>query len=148
MRFFKNRSAGHHYFFINELEAGIVLSGTEIKSIRAGKVSFKDSYARIDEGELWLVNLHISPYDKGNIYNHDPERKRKLLMKKHEIRRLQKKMEEQGLTLVPKELYINDKGLCKVNIALAKGKKVYDKREDIQKKDLIRERERKEKNPY
>jgi SsrA-binding protein len=145
MRTFRNRIAGHHYFFISEFEAGIVLTGTEIKSIRAGKVSFKDSYAAIIDGEVWLLNLHISPYDKGNIYNHDPERRRKLLLKRHEIRRLSKKTEEQGLTLVPKEIYINEEGLCKVNIALAKGKKVYDKREDIQKKDLARERERKEK---
>lgn len=145
MRVFTNRSARHNYFFLDEIEAGIALVGTEIKSIRAGKVNFKDSYARIDKGEVWLYNLHISPYEKGNIYNHEPERKRKLLLKRHEIRRLTKKTEEQGLTLIPKDLYINDEGLCKVTLVLAKGKKQYDKREDIQKRDLERDAERRNK---
>ncbi len=145
MRVFTNRAARHNYFFLDEIEAGIVLVGTEIKSIRMGKVNFKDSYARVENGEVWLYNLHISPYDKGNVFNHDPERKRKLLLNRHEIRRLTKKTEEQGLTLIPKEIYINDEGLCKVMLVIAKGKKRYDKREDIQKRDLERESDRKSK---
>lgn len=148
MKLFKNRSAAHNYFFLSELETGIVLKGTEIKSIRAGKVSFKDSYAGIVNGEVWLYNLHISPYDKGNIYNHEPERKRKLLLNKNEIRKLTKKVEEQGFTLIPKEIYINDDGICKVSLAVAKGKKMFDKREDIQKKDLQREQERRDKTRH
>ena len=145
MRVFTNRAAKHNYFFLDEFEAGIALVGREIKSIRAGKVSFKDSYARVENGEVWLFSLHISPYEKGNIYNHDPERKRKLLLNRHEIRRLTKKTEEQGLTLIPKDLYINDEGLCKLTIVLAKGKKQYDKRDDIQKRDIEREAERRSK---
>ncbi|MBW6515298.1 MAG: SsrA-binding protein SmpB [Candidatus Cloacimonetes bacterium] len=145
MRLFTNRAAKHNYFFLNEFEAGIVLVGTEIKSIRAGKINFKDSFARVEKGEVWLYNLHISPYEKGNIFNHDPERKRKLLLNKSEIRRLSKKTEEQGLTLIPKDIFINEKGLCKVTIVLAKGKKQYDKREDIQKRDLEREIDRRKK---
>lgn len=145
MRVFTNRGAKHNYFFVSEFEAGIVLVGTEIKSIREGKVNFKDSFARVEKGEVWLYNLHISPYDKGNIFNHDPERKRKLLLNNSEIRRLSKKTEEQGLTLIPKDIFINDKGLCKVTIVLAKGKKQYDKRDDIQKRDLERENDRRKK---
>lgn len=143
MQTFVNRKAAHAYFFVQEYEAGIVLSGTEIKSIRAGKLNFKDSYARIDNREVWLYNLHISPYEKGNIFNHDPERKRKLLLNKREIKKIHKKVEEQGFTLIPKEVYINENGLCKVLIAVAKGKKLFDKREDIQKKDLEMEAKRK-----
>ncbi len=145
MRVFTNRVARHNYFFLQEFETGIVLVGTEIKSIRAGKINFKDSYARVENGEVWLYNLHISPYDKGNIFNHEPERKRKLLLNRSEIRRLTKKTEEQGLTLIPKEIIINENGLCKVILVLAKGKKQYDKREDIQKRDLERETDRKKK---
>ncbi len=148
MKTFRNRVAAYHYFFLEELEAGIILQGTEIKSIRAGRINFKDSYARIESGEVWLYKLHISHYEKGNIYNHDPERKRKLLLNKREIKKLTKKVEGQGVTIVPKEIYINDKGLCKVVIAVAKGKKLFDKRETIQKKDLAREQERKEKHRY
>ncbi len=145
MRVFTNRAAKHNYFFLDEIEAGIALAGTEIKSVRAGKLSFKDSYARVENGEVWLFNLHISPYEKGNIFNHDPERKRKLLLNNHEIRRLAKKTEEQGQTLIPKEIYINDEGLCKVMLALGKGKKRFDKREDILKRDLEREADRRRK---
>lgn len=144
MKLFRNRAASHNFFFVDELETGIVLKGTEIKSIRAGKINFKDSYARIEKGEVWLYHLHISPYEKGNIFNHNPERKRKLLLNKREIKKLSKKVEEQGFTLVPKELYINDEGRCKLTLAVAKGKKLYDKREDIKKKDIEREHKRKE----
>ena len=146
MKTFINRSAKHDYFFEEVIEAGIVLVGTEIKSIRKGNLNFKDSFAKIEKGEVWLYNLHISHYDKGNIYNHAPERKRKLLLNKREIRKLAKKTEEQGYTLVPRDIYINDEGLCKVSLALAKGKKLYDKREDIQKRDLQREEERSRKH--
>jgi len=146
MKSIKNRKAEHNYYIIQSVEAGIVLTGTEIKSIRAGRVNFKDSYARIEEGECWLMNLHISPWEKASYFNHDPERKRKLLLKKHEIKRLKTKVDEQGMTLVPLELYITETGKCKVLLALAKGKHTYDKKESLQKKDLERERERDDKS--
>ena len=131
----KNRKASHEYFFLEEYEAGIALKGTEIKSIRAGKVNFKDSYAKIENDGMWLYNLHISPYEHAAHFNHDPERKRKLLLTKREIHKLKKKVEEQGYTLIPKNLYINKKGLAKLTLALSKGKKDYDKRDSIKKKD-------------
>ena len=142
---FTNRKAQHDYFFVQEIEAGIVLKGTEIKSIRLGKVNFKDSYARIDDGEVWLYNLHISPYEKTTYFNHEPTRKRKLLLHKSEIKRLKIKVDQDGMTLVPKAIFINENSKCKVMLALAKGKKSYDKRDTIQAKDLKRETERKEK---
>ena len=142
---FKNRKASFDFFFVQEIEAGIVLKGTEIKSIRLGKINFKDSYARIDDGEVWLYNLHISPYEKTTYFNHEPTRKRKLLLHKREIRRLKNKVEQDGMTLVPKSVYINENSKCKVLLALAKGKKNYDKRESIQEKDIKRDNERKEK---
>lgn len=138
----KNRRALHEYFVIQKFEAGIALVGSEIKSIRAGKVNFKDSYARVTNGECWLLNLHISPFEKSTHFSPDPTRKRKLLLHKHEIRRLRAKTEEQGMTIVPLEIFINEKGLCKVTIALVKGKKTYDKRESLQRKDLERDRDR------
>lgn len=138
----KNRRALHDYFVIQTFEAGIVLVGSEIKSIRAGRVNFRDSYARVLNGECWLINLHISPWEKASHFNHDPDRKRKLLLHKYEIRRLRAKVEEQGMTIVPLEIAINENGLCKVTIALVKGKKTYDKRQTIRDKDLERERER------
>ena len=131
----KNRKASHEYFFLEEYEAGIVLKGTEIKSIRAGKVNFKDSYAKVENDGMWLYNLHISPYEHATYFNHDPVRKRKLLLTKREINKLRKKVEEQGYTLIPKNLYINKKGLAKLTLALSKGKKDYDKRDSIKKKD-------------
>jgi SsrA-binding protein len=138
----RNRRALHDYYVIQKFEAGIVLVGSEIKSIRAGKVNFRDSYARVQDGECWLINLHISPWEKASHFNHDPGRKRKLLLHKYEIRRLRIKTEEQGMTIVPLEISINENGLCKATIALCKGKKTYDKREALQKKDLERERAR------
>ncbi len=135
MRVFKNRKARHEYFFIDKFEAGIVLQGSEIKSIREGKVSFKDSYAKIINGEVWLYNLHISPYRQASYFNHEPERPRKLLLTKREIKKLSKKVEEEGYTLIPAELYITKRGLAKIQLVLAKGKKNYDKREDIKKRD-------------
>ena len=141
MKSIKNRRSQHEYYSIQTLEAGIVLKGTEIKSIRAGKVNFKDSYAKIEDGECWLHNLHISPWEKAAYFNHEAERKRKLLLHKHEIKRLRSKVEEQGMTLIPLELLINEGGLCKVILALAKGKKEYDKRDAMRKKDLERNQE-------
>ncbi len=145
MKSIKNKRALHEYFVIQKYEAGIALKGTEIKSIRAGMINFKDSFAKIENGECWLHNLHISPWEKGSYFNHEAERKRKLLLHKSEINRLRTKVDEQGMTLVPLELYINDDGKCKVSLALAKGKKFFDKRETLQKKDLEREKAREEK---
>ncbi len=145
MKIFKNRKASHNFFFIDEYEVGIVLKGTEIKSIRAGKINFKDSFAKLENAEIWLYNLHIGSYEHGNIYNHEPERKRKLLLNKREIRKLKKQVEERGFTLVPKNLYINDNNLAKITLAVAKGKKKYDKRDDIKNKDALRDAKRNEK---
>ena len=146
MKVFKNRKARHNYFFVQELEAGIVLQGSEIKSIREGKLSFKDSYAVIEAGEVWLHSLHISPYKYDSVFAPDPERKRKLLLNRREIKKIKNQMDEKGMTLIPVEIYINDKGLAKVKIALAKGKRQYDKREDIKKKDVMRDMQRSMKN--
>ena len=146
MKVFKNRKARHNYFFIQELEAGIVLQGSEIKSIREGKLSFKDSYAGVEAGEVWLHSLHISPYKYDSVFAPDPERKRKLLLNRREIKKIKNQMDEKGMTLIPVEIYINDKGLAKIKIALAKGKRQYDKREDIKKKDIMRDIQRSMKN--
>ena len=132
-----NRKARHDFFVEDTLEAGIVLTGTEVKSIRQGKLNLKDSYASIDSGEIYLNNMHISPYEQGNIYNVDPVRKRKLLLHKREIRKLNQELTLKGLTLVPLSVYLKD-GKVKVEIATAKGKKLYDKRDDIAKKDAER----------
>jgi len=137
-----NKRALFEYYIIQKVEAGIALTGSEIKSIRAGKINFKDSYAKISEGECFLMNFHISPWEKASFFNHEAERPRRLLLHKSEIRRLKTKVDEQGMTLIPLDIYINDKGKCKLTIALAKGKKVYDKRDTLQKKDLEREKER------
>ena len=142
MKIFKNRKARHNYFFIQELEAGIALKGSEIKSIRVGKLSFKDSFASVEAGEVWLYNLHISPYKYDSNFALDPERKRKLLLNRREIKKIKGQFDEKGVTLIPSEVYINDKGLAKVKLALAKGKRQYDKREDIKKKDIMRDMER------
>lgn len=144
-----NRKARHEYLFIETYEAGIVLKGTEIKSVRQGKVSFTDSFASIDKnGEVWLLNLHISPYEKTTYFNHDAKRPRKLLLNRREIKKINAKIIEGGMTLIPVSMYINDKSLCKVEIALAKGKKNYDKREDMQKKDQQRDLDRAKKMTF
>lgn len=132
-----NRKARHEYFIEDTIEAGLVLTGTEVKSIRQGKVNVKESYASIDGGEVFINNMHISPYEQGNIYNVDPIRKRKLLLHKREIRKLMVAITQKGYTLVPLSVYIKD-GLVKVELATARGKKLYDKREDIAKKDAER----------
>ena len=136
-----NRKAKHEYIFLQTYEAGIVLQGTEVKSLREGKINFADSYASVRKNEVWLISMHISPYKQGNIYNHEPVRDRKLLLHKREIRKLTAQINEKGLTLIPYRLYFK-KGKVKVELALAKGKKTYDKREDIKKRDLKREEER------
>jgi SsrA-binding protein len=136
-----NRKARHEYSILQTFEAGIVLVGTEVKSLRQGKANLVDSYGKLIDGEVWLINLHISEYSQGNINNHDPRRERKLLLNRSEIRKLIGKTKEKGLTLVPLRLYFKN-GIAKVELALAKGKKVYDKRKDIAKKDFQREQER------
>lgn len=130
-----NRKAYHDFHIDEKFEAGIALSGTEVKSLREGKANLKDSFARIRDGELFLVNVHISPYSCGNIYNHEPKRDRKLLMHKREINRLYGKVRERGYTLVPLSLYFNEKNRVKVEFGLAKGKTSFDKREDIKRRD-------------
>ena len=132
-----NRKARYEYFIEETIEAGLVLTGTEVKSIRQGKLNIKDSYASIEQGEVFINNLHISPYEQGNIYNVDPLRKRKLLLHRREIRKLMVAITQKGYTLVPLSVYIKD-GLVKVELATAKGKKLYDKRDDIAKKDAER----------
>ncbi len=134
-----NRKARHDYAIIETVEAGIVLTGTEVKSLRAGGAHLKDSYASIEDGELFLFASHISPYKQGNRFNHEPERTRKLLMHAKEIRRLIGKTREKGLTLIPLKLYFNDAGKVKVEIGLAKGKRLYDKRRSIAEKDAKRD---------
>ena len=129
----ENRKARHDYFIEETMEAGIVLQGTEVKSIRLGRVNLKDSFARVENGEVFLYGMHISPYEQGNRFNHDPLRPRKLLLHKREIRRLLGKTREEGYTLVPTRLYFT-KGKCKIELALAKGKKRYDKRESYAKR--------------
>ena len=136
-----NKKAYHDYFIEEKYECGIVLHGTEVKSLRLGKCSIKESFIRIENGEVFAYCIHISPYEKGNIFNKDPMRVKKLLMHKQEIRKLIGKLTEQGYTLVPLQVYFKD-GRAKVEIGLAKGKKLYDKREAIAKKDMRREHER------
>ncbi len=136
-----NKKAFHDYFIEDKYEAGISLAGTEVKSLRMGKCSVKESFIRIENGEVIIYGMHISPYEKGNIFNKDPLRPRKLLMHKYEINKMQQKIAEKGYTLVPVEVYLKG-SLVKVEIALARGKKLYDKRQDIAKKDMRRESER------
>jgi SsrA-binding protein len=135
----KNRKAKRNYQILQTLEAGIVLTGNEIKSVRAARINFLDSYAKIENDEVWLYNLHISPYNKGSYQEDKPDRKRKLLLKKHEIARLERQLQQHGFTLVPLRLYINEKGLAKVELSLAKGRKKYEKREKIKERDMKRE---------
>jgi len=137
----QNRKARHDYFIEDTYEAGIVLSGTEVKSIRQGKVNLKDSYAGIHNGEVYLYGMHISPYEKGNIFNRDPLRDRKLLLNRSEINKLIGYTQQQGYSLVPLQIYLR-KGLVKVELAIAKGKKLYDKRHDIAARDAKREMDR------
>ena len=136
-----NKKAYHDYFIEETYEAGIALHGTEVKSLRMGKCSIKESFVRIENEEVYIYGMHISPYEKGNIFNRDPLRVKKLLLQKSEIRKMKGKIAEKGYTLVPLKVYFN-RSLVKVEIGLAKGKKLYDKRQDIAKKDQRREAER------
>ena len=136
-----NKKAYHDYFIEETYEAGIALHGTEVKSLRMGKCSIKESFVRIENEEVYIYGMHISPYEKGNIFNRDPLRVKKLLLHKSEIRKMKCKIAEKGYTLVPLKVYFN-RSLVKVEIGLAKGKKLYDKRQDIAKKDQRREAER------
>jgi len=137
-----NRKAYHDYFIDETYEAGIVLTGTEIKSVRAGRVNLRDSYVRVKDGELWLIDTHIAPYEQAGRGGHEPKRPRKLLMHRREINRLQGKAQEKGYTIVPLRFYLKDNKWAKVEIALARGKKLYDKRQAIRKRDAQREVER------
>ena len=136
-----NKKAYHDYFIDETYEAGIALHGTEVKSMRMGKCSIKESFIRIENGEVFVYGMHVSPYEKGNIFNKDPMRIKKLLMHKYEINKLQGKIKEKGYTLVPLQVYFKD-GKVKVEVGLARGKKLYDKRDDIARKDQKREAEK------
>jgi SsrA-binding protein len=131
----RNKRARHDYHILETWEAGVVLSGTEVKSLRQGKANLTDAYATVRDGEVFLLNLHISPYEQGNQFNHDPTRTRKLLLHRKEIRRLIGGVERQGLTLVPLELFFNPRGKAKITIALAKGKKLHDRRADERRRE-------------
>ncbi len=139
----KNKKAGFEYFLLEKLTAGIVLTGTEIKSIRAGKATINDAYCSFNGEELWILNMHITEYDFGNIYNHNPRRERKLLLTRRELKKLRTKNVEKGVTIIPVLLFIDDNGLAKLEIALAKGKKLYDKRDSIKDRDVKRDNDRK-----
>lgn len=141
-----NKKARHDYFFEDTYEAGIVLTGTEIKSVRAGGVNLRDSFAKVEKGEIWVYNMHISPYEQGNRYNPDPMRPKKLLLNRQEIRRMEQAVTQKGLTLVPVKLYLNNRGRAKLQLAVARGKKLYDKRADLAKKDAARDMDRSRKN--
>ena len=137
-----NRKARHDYFIDETYEAGIALTGTEIKSARAGRVNLRDSYVQVKSGELWLIDTHIAPYKQAGHTGHEPKRPRKLLMQRREINRLQGKVQEKGYTIVPLRFYLKNNKWAKVEIALARGKKLYDKRQAIRKRDAQREMER------
>ena len=141
-----NRKAFHDFHIFDKYVAGIVLTGTEIKSIRKGMLNLKDSFAKIEDNEVFLYNMHISPYEQGNRYNHVPDRKRKLLLNKQEILKMLGKIKKEGYTIIPLELFIAENGFAKLEIALAKGKKLYDKRDDITKKTQNRDIQRAIKN--
>ncbi len=141
-----NKKARHDYFIEEEYEAGIVLTGTEIKSIRAGGVNLRDSFAKVENSEVFVYNMHISPYEKGNRFNTDPMRPKKLLLHKKEIRKLIGYISRDGLTLVPLDVYLDRRGRAKMTLAVARGKKLYDKREDLAKRDAERDMDRRVKN--
>jgi len=138
----ENRKARHDYEILETYEAGIALKGTEVKSVRAGKVDFTGAYARFENGELWLEDLYIAPYEKGSYSNHEPRRPRKLLLHRHELNKLRGRVEQKGLTLVPLKIYFNDRGYAKVLLALARGKRDYQKKQDDKKRAVEREMEK------
>jgi SsrA-binding protein len=137
-----NKSARHDYFLLEVIEAGLVLTGTEIKSLRQGKVSLGESYVRVMDGELMIIGMNIKPYEQGNRFNVDPMRTRKLLVHKKEIQSLYAEIKREGLTIVPLSIYLNDRGIAKMEIALAKGKKLYDKRATLAERDVERNMQR------
>jgi SsrA-binding protein len=137
-----NRRARHEYAITDTFEAGIVLTGTEIKSIRVGKVNLADAYARVERGEAWLIGAHIAPYEAGNRWNHEPRRDRKLLLHRSEIDQLMGRASAKGLTVVPLRLYLNDRGRAKIELGLARGKQLHDKRRSIAEREMRREVER------
>ncbi|HEN0323818.1 TPA: SsrA-binding protein SmpB [Streptococcus agalactiae] len=141
----QNKKVHHDYTIVETIEAGIVLTGTEIKSVRAARITLKDGYAQIKNGEAWLINVHITPYDQGNIWNQDPDRTRKLLLKKREIEKISNELKGTGMTLVPLKVYLKD-GFAKVLLGLAKGKHDYDKRESIKRREQNRDIARQLKN--
>jgi len=143
----RNRRAFHDYAIDEKIECGIELVGSEVKSIRGGMIAFADSYARIRDGQLWLAGLRISPYDQASIFNHEPDRERRLLAHKMEIRRLKRRLDEKGYTLIPLQIYFKG-GLVKIELGLAKGKREYDKRQTIKKRDQTREAEREARERY
>jgi SsrA-binding protein len=136
-----NRKASHEYFLMERLEAGIVLQGSEIKSIRAGQISLAEAYVEVGDREAWLIDAHIAPYEQASIFNHEPRRPRKLLLHRKEINRLWDQVRQKGVTIIPLRVYLKE-GRAKIEIAVAKGKKLYDKRETIAKRDMQREIER------
>lgn len=138
----RNKKASFEFSFLEKFVAGLVLTGTEIKSLRLGKANITEGYCVFEKDELWLRNAQIEEYAKATYYNHNPKRDRKLLLSRHELRKLQNNLKDQGLTIIPLRLFINEKGLAKLEIALAKGKKLFDKRDDIKKRDLQRETDR------
>ena len=138
----KNKRAGFEYQFLDTYVAGVMLTGTEIKSIRMGNVNINDGYCFFNNGELWIKSLHISTYKEGTHFNQDPLRERKLLLKKQELSKLETKSQEKGLTIIPIRLFTSDRGFAKIEIALAKGKKIHDKRDDIKARDVKREMDR------
>ena len=137
-----NRKARHNYTITDTFEAGLVLTGTEIKSVRAGNANLSDAYARIEKGEAWLIGAHIAPFERGNRYNHEPRRDRKLLLHRTEIEQLLGRAQAKGLTVVPLRLYISDKGRAKVELGLARGKQLHDRRRDIAERESRRDVER------
>jgi SsrA-binding protein len=137
-----NRKARHNYTITDTFEAGLVLTGTEIKSVRAGKANLSDAYARVERGEAWLVGAHIAPFEQGNRYNHEPKRDRKLLLHRTEIDQLMGRAAAKGLTIVPLRLYINDKGRAKIELGMARGKQLHDRRRDIADREARRDVER------
>ena len=141
---FRNRKASYEYFFIETWVAGIELKGTEVKSIREGKVQFTDAWCSFSGNDLFIRDLHINEYEFGNLYNHDPKRPRRLLLKKQELIKIKKKVQEKGLTLIPVKLFIISRGLVKIEIALARGKQTHDKRDSIKEKDIMRDMARAE----
>jgi len=141
-----NRRASYEYEFLEKYEAGIKLTGTEIKSIRGGNANLRDAYCHFKDGELYVKSLFIAEYEHGNIQNHDTRRERKLLLRRHQLRKLEKRVKERGYTIVPTRLYVNDRGFAKLEIALAQGKKVHDKRKSIKEKDVKRDVQRQLKN--